>query len=503
MLKGIPLPAVLVDIETTGGPRYGRITEIAIIEIDEHEIREWSTLVNPEIDIPINIQHLTGITNAMVASAPRFEDVSEEVFLRLKDKLFIAHNVGFDYGFLRKELGNVGISFKAPLMCSVKISRVLYPNAASHSLENIIIRHSISVQYRHRALDDAQATFRFLQLAENEHGVEQFRAAFHKQFQYGDLPLGIDPDIINKIPRTPGIYYLWDKDNKLLYIGKGNNIRAEVFAQFLSGEKSPLEAKLANLTGSITWTITSGELSATLLHTEKINQLKPALNKRTQTVESLCSVFLEETKPASLKTESDLFANNTFSTDNNIKAWLYPRIVFADEIAESNQRLYGLFTAEKQALKEIKKIFITYNLCFNNLPQRTSNGLLKCENNQCKVCNAGENYLKHNIRMLAAFEQLALRRWPFKTPISIEESGKDCEPVHILVSNWCLLGVAKNMEDYEELLSFTNGFYQERFHKEGFRLDRNVYRFLVKYLNNPHHSSTVNIIPSSYHSPIA
>ncbi|MES2675781.1 MAG: exonuclease domain-containing protein [Pseudomonadota bacterium] len=490
MLKGIPLPAVLVDIETTGGPRHGRITEIAIIEIDEHEIREWSTLVNPEIEIPINIQHLTGITNAMVASAPRFEEVSDEVFLRLKDKLFIAHNVGFDYGFLRKELGNVGISFKAPLMCSVQISRALYPNEASHSLENIIIRHSISVQYRHRALDDAQATFRFLQLAENEHGVALFRAAFHKQFQYGDLPLGIDPEIISKIPRTSGVYYLWDKDDNLLYIGKGNNIRAEVFAQFLSGEKSPLEAKLASLTGGITWTTTPGELSATLLHSEKINQLKPALNKRAQTVESLCSIFLEETKSGSYKSGTDIFKKEALA--NSTQAWLYPRIVFADEIAESSQRLYGLFTSEKHALKEIKKLFITHNLCFNTLPQRTSNGLLKCENEQCKVCNTGENYLKHNIRMLAAFEQLALRRWPFKTPIAIEESGKECEPVHIAVSNWCLLGVAKSMEDYKELLS----------HSEGFRLDRNVYRFLVKYLSSHQNRATFNIIPSPSHMPI-
>jgi DNA polymerase III subunit epsilon len=495
MLKGIPLPAVLVDIETTGGPRHGRITEIAIIEIDEHEIREWSTLVNPEIEIPINIQHLTGITNAMVADAPRFEDVSQEVFLKLKDKLFIAHNVGFDYGFLRKELGNVGISFKAPLMCSVQLSRVLYPTAASHSLENIILRHSISVQYRHRALDDAQATLRFLQLAQNEHGVEQFRTAFHKQFQYGDLPLGIDPDIIIEIPRAPGLYYLWDKNNKLLYIGKGSNIRAEVFAQFLSGEKSPLEAKLASLTGDITWTITPGELSANILHTEKINQLKPALNKRAQTVESLCSVFLEEAKPKTTSVEKDLFENHTVGKnlfEKDTKVWLCPRVVAADKIAASSQRLYGLFTSEKHALKEIKKIFITYNLCFNTLPNHTANRLLMCENSHCKVCYAGENYLKHNIRMLAAFEQLALRRWPFKTPIAIQESHKECEPVHILVSNWCLLGVAKNREDYQNLLSSP----------ESFRLDRNVYRFLVKYLNNQQNKSPFHILSSQLNTPI-
>ncbi|RYY01780.1 MAG: hypothetical protein EOO53_16305 [Gammaproteobacteria bacterium] len=451
MIKGIPLPAVLVDIETTGGTRHGRITEVAIIEIDEHEIREWSTLVNPQIEIPVNIQILTGITNDMVASAPPFEDVSEEIFLRLKDKLFIAHNVGFDYGFLRKELGNVGISYKAPLLCSVQLSRALYPNAPSHSLENIIIRHGISVQYRHRALDDAQATFRFLQIALGEHGLEKFRAAFHKQFQYGDLPLNVDPTIINEIPRTPGLYYLWGAQNELLYIGKGNNIRADVFAQFLSGEKSPLEAKLASLTADITWEITPGELSATILHTKKINSLKPSLNKRSQTVDSLCSVFLEEDK----------------------KGLLFPRIVFADEIALKLNRLHGMFTTEKQALKEIKKIFTEKNLCFKMLDSHASDDLFPCENTQCTLCNAGENYLKHNIRMQAAFEEIALRRWPFTTPVSIEESAKGSESVHIIVSNWCLLGMAKNLDDYKEILS----------EPENYKLDRSVYKYLVRYLS--------------------
>jgi DNA polymerase-3 subunit epsilon len=463
ILRGIPLPAVLVDLETTGSPRHGKITEIGIIEIDEHEIRTWSTLVNPETEIPINIQYLTGITNEMVASAPRFEDIADEVFLKLKDKLFIAHNVGFDYGFLRKELGNLGITFKAPLMCSVKLSRTLYPSADSHSLENIIIRHKIPVQYRHRALDDAQATYQFLQIAESEHGVEKFRAAFHKQFEYGELPLGINPDIISAIPRTAGIYYLWDSDNKLLYIGKSNNIRTEVFAQFLSGEKSPLEIKLAALTSDITWEITPGELSAIILHAKKVTLLKPVLNKRAQIVDSLCSIFLKE----------------------DLKGQLCPQVVFADEIAVSSHRLYGLFATEHNALKEMKKLFLSNNLCFNNLPTHTSNALFACENSQCLLCNGSENHLRQNIRMHAAFEKIALTRWPFKTPIAIKESGKNCESIYIIVNNWCLLGIAKSMDELQELLSMA----------ENFQLDRNVYKFLVRYFSKNHSKPAFKIIP--------
>ncbi|RZL19435.1 MAG: hypothetical protein EOO89_03380, partial [Pedobacter sp.] len=437
---------------TGGHANANGITEISIHifnGIDTVEVFE--TLINPRQPIPKYIQAMTGITNEMVASAPIFEAVAEEIFLRLKDKLFIAHNVAFDYGFLRKELGNVGISFKAPLMCSVRLSRTLYPNAESHSLENIILRHNIAVKYRHRALDDAQATYRFLQIAEHEHGVDNFRSAFHKQFQYGDLPLNIDPDIISQIPRTAGIYYLWSSDNKLLYVGKGNNIRAEVFAQFLSGEKSPLESKLATLTADVTWEITPGELSPIILHSKKVHLLKPSLNKRAQTVTSLCSIFLEN--------------------DNNGR--LSPRVVFSDEIASNYQRLYGLFTSEKQALKEIKTLFSSMNLCLNLVPSQTSNNLFACENVLCTLCNGTEHYLKHNIRMQKAFEQIALHRWPFQTAIAIEESSKHSETAHIILSNWCLLGIAKSSEDYEEIFLKTEA-----------QLDRSIYKYLSRVLKN-------------------
>src|SRR6187402_1042303 len=178
MLKSISLPAVLIDVETTGGNvTYDRITEIGIVEIYENEIREWSTLINPGMKIPMGIQRLTGITDAMVASAPRFEQVAKEILLRIKGKLFIAHNVRFDYGFIRNEFARLAYSFKAPLMCTVKLSRSLYADRSGHSLEKIIERHQIFVTNRHRALDDARATYKFLEIAEEEHGVDSFRIA--------------------------------------------------------------------------------------------------------------------------------------------------------------------------------------------------------------------------------------------------------------------------------------------------------------------------------------
>jgi DNA polymerase-3 subunit epsilon len=136
MLKYIPLPCVIVDIETTGGNvTYDRITEIGIVEVTKNGVTEWSTLINPRVPIPKGIQQITGITNEMVADAPYFEQVAREILLRLQDKLFIAHNVRFDYGFIRNEFARLAYTFKAKLMCTVRLSRFLYADRDGHSLE--------------------------------------------------------------------------------------------------------------------------------------------------------------------------------------------------------------------------------------------------------------------------------------------------------------------------------------------------------------------------------
>ena len=149
MFKYFPVPCAIVDIETTGGNvTYDRITEIAIIEVTDDGIHEWSTLINPRVHIPKGIQLLTGITNEMVMSAPYFEQVAKEILVRLQGKLFVAHNVRFDYGFIRNEFARLAYPFKSKLMCTVRLSRFLYSDQDGHSLEKIISRHQIYVTHR-------------------------------------------------------------------------------------------------------------------------------------------------------------------------------------------------------------------------------------------------------------------------------------------------------------------------------------------------------------------
>jgi DNA polymerase-3 subunit epsilon len=156
LTKSFQQTLAFVDLETTGAScTKDRITEIGIVLVTEHGIQEWSQLLNPQTRIPGFIEQITGITNAMVAKQPTFSDVAEQVQILLKDCLFIAHNARFDYGFLKNEFNRLGISFAPTVLCTVKLSRKLYPQHKHHNLDSLIERHQLQINDRHRALADA------------------------------------------------------------------------------------------------------------------------------------------------------------------------------------------------------------------------------------------------------------------------------------------------------------------------------------------------------------
>ncbi len=151
-----------VDLETTGGNALvDRITEIGVVFVDENGVREWSQLLQPDTRIPVFIERLTGITNQMVITAPRFVDIAHELCQLLKGYLFIAHNARFDYSFLKNEFKRVELDFRPDILCSVKLSRALFPEHKHHNLDSVIERHGLTVSARHRALGDAQVIYQF------------------------------------------------------------------------------------------------------------------------------------------------------------------------------------------------------------------------------------------------------------------------------------------------------------------------------------------------------
>src|SRR2546428_10499895 len=201
-------PLAIVDLETTGArPAADRVTEIGVLEIERFEVvSEWSTLVNPGVPVPSEIQARTGINREMLAQAPRFADLAQELRERLAGRVFIAHNARFDYGFLRREFDRVGIKFHARAVCSVKLARRLYPRERGHDLDSLIARHGIACPARHRAMGDADALWQFLRIAAEEHGEGALTVAARQLAKEPALPAQLPRAAIDPIPRTRGVY---------------------------------------------------------------------------------------------------------------------------------------------------------------------------------------------------------------------------------------------------------------------------------------------------------
>ena len=143
---------VVLDLETTGGnASQDRITEIAAVRMEDgQEVARWSTLVHPGVPIPPFIQSLTGITDAMVADAPDFAEVAPELIRILDGAVLVAHNVHFDHGFVQNELARLDMALKTKTLCTVRLSRKLYPQHKGHGLNALLLRHGLHTETRHR-----------------------------------------------------------------------------------------------------------------------------------------------------------------------------------------------------------------------------------------------------------------------------------------------------------------------------------------------------------------
>ncbi|MFY8044889.1 MAG: exonuclease domain-containing protein, partial [Rhodoferax sp.] len=223
---------VMLDLETTGGSAvHDRITEIAAVRVEGGvEVARWSTLVNPETSIPPFIQNLTGITNAMVEDAPTFAQVAPRLLEILDGAVFVAHNVRFDHGFVVNELARLEKPLKIKTLCTVRLSRKLYPQHKGHGLDAIMQRHGLHTVARHRAMGDVDVVLQWLQLAQAELGTEvlQREASALLQGSASLPPLLETP--VEDIPDTPGVYLFYGEGSIPLYVGKSVNIRTRVLS---------------------------------------------------------------------------------------------------------------------------------------------------------------------------------------------------------------------------------------------------------------------------------
>jgi DNA polymerase-3 subunit epsilon len=268
----------IVDIETTGGsPKSSKITEIAIFVHDGKAIvDEFTTLVNPETNIPAYITSLTGISNEMVANAPCFYEIARKIVEITNDAIFVAHNVLFDYNFVRAEFKSLGYEYKRDTLCTVKLSRKLLPGYKSYSLGNLCSDLNIIIEGRHRAAGDALATTKlFEMLLSHQQNIEPNGFTLN---DYKDLHPLLNLDEIKNLPEECGVYYFHNENGEILFIGKSRNIRNRVLAH-LANTESKKAQKMRSEIVSVSYEITGSELVALLLESEETKTHKPIYNR--------------------------------------------------------------------------------------------------------------------------------------------------------------------------------------------------------------------------------
>lgn len=271
----------ILDVETTGG--YGtqnRITEIAIIVHNGvREIERYSTLVNPETFIPQRITELTGINNQMVKNAPLFKDVARKIWDLTEDRIFVAHNVSFDYGVIKNEFSQLGADFKRRKLCTVKLSRKVLPGKDSYSLGKLCYSLGINLNNAHRALADTEVTVKLFEILLKTGGEKVLKNELRALNKETKIPPHLNEQVFHDLPNVCGVYRFYNKDESVIFIGASKEMKMQIAKQFKSLDGANKESELVMEVANISYHVTASELIAELVATKEIEQYQPSFNK--------------------------------------------------------------------------------------------------------------------------------------------------------------------------------------------------------------------------------
>jgi DNA polymerase-3 subunit epsilon len=268
----------IIDIETTGGSFGNLITEIGVVKMEDDQVlSQWHSLINPGVPIPTFISRLTGITNDMVANAPAFRDVAEDLYAFLEDGVFVAHNVGFDYPIVKSQYEKLRHPFTLKKLCTVRLARKIMPNMESYSLGKICKALDINIVDHHRALADAKATSELFGILVRTDQDDFITASLKRNNREVKIPPHMDKAEFDQLPETTGVYYFLSKENKVLYCGKAKNIKQRVLNHLDGSSKK--KAQMIRDTHHIDFQSTASELYAYLLEDLEIKKHYPPYNR--------------------------------------------------------------------------------------------------------------------------------------------------------------------------------------------------------------------------------
>jgi DNA polymerase-3 subunit epsilon len=451
-------PLAFVDIETTGGSyRYARVLEIGVIRVEGGRVvGEMRQLINPGTPVPRAITELTGITTDDVADAPSFEEISLELAELLDGAVFVAHNVHFDYNFIKMEFEQLERPFAPRLLCTVKLSRRLWPGERGHSLQAIIQRFNFETAARHRAYDDALVLWQFYRLIMAEFDLDTVETAVAAQFKSPSLPSHLDQQLIANLPTGPGVYIFEDADGAPLYVGKSVGIRARVRSHFANFHSSSTELKISTAIRHVRAVPTHGELSALLTEARLIKELQPLHNKQLRRRERL-----------------------TLAVRHRNAAGYYGlelRDGAAIDPAEADI-VMAVYPTTGRARGSLHTLARNFYLCPKLMSLEKARGAcFQVQLGKCRgACCDQEDPADYNARFTSAFEHSRLVAWPYPGPILVTERHSQLEGAEgIIIDQWRLLGRLRQLDD---------GTVEETSLQYDFDLD--MYKILRAYLQDP------------------
>lgn len=468
-----------VDIETSGSSTtHDRIIEIGILRVENQElVRTYETLINPQTVVSPFIEEMTGIQSADLVTAPTFEEIKDEILEVLDSCVFVAHNVRFDYGFLKNEFRRYGVSFAPKHFCTVKLSRTLYPQHTKHNLDALMERFELSCDRRHRAFDDAKVIWDFYQRLHQDIPTDKLTDALKMALRKPSLPIHLPPNTLDTIPENPGVYIFYGENNMPLYIGKSINLRDRVASHFSGDHSSAKEMNISQQLRSIETISTAGELGALLKEATLVKQMMPLYNRHLRNAKKLTIARKTKTKEG-----YDTIKLEDVST------------IGIDDIED----IVAIFRTKQQAKEKLADIANKYALCEKILGIEKGKGSCfgyKIE--QCHGACIGEELpIKYNLRFTEAFYNLKIKSWPFPGPIMIEEyDAVEQRREVFVIDKWCLINGTINTEPLEDMNqeTFTKSVLNS-LNREDIIFDYDTYKILVRYLFDKRNQQSIKVL---------
>jgi DNA polymerase-3 subunit epsilon len=396
---------------------------------------------------------MTTITDEDLVRAPTFDEIALEVERLLKDAVFVAHNVGFDYAFIKSEFKRLQMDFTAPTLCSASLSRSLFPKDRRHNLDSLIERHGIKIGTRHRALPDADAVLQFFQKISKEIDEKTLRQAI--EWKLGRT--AIEKAALKELPDDSGVYFFYGPERELLYVGKSKHVRTRARSHFR--DPSAKGERLQEETAAVEAVQTSGELSALLLEASLIKKESPLYNRALRRVSKLVL--------AVQKIGADGYSRIVLETHDNF---------------EADPSVVSIFRTMRQAKDTLRRLADEHKLCQKFLGLEKGSGpCFAYQLGQCDgVCLGSVSAEAYNLRVDEAFKSRRLKSWDYPGGVVIEEkSGEDAGTL-FFIDNWAILGSFK----------YESGAYQSFLPAKGV-FDYDSYKILARYMRATKNRDTI------------